>query len=119
MKWTSKSYAKDILNKIKSGIHIEMYTIDDEIREKNLEFMEKYNLNIKDVKECIYNLKEKNFKYMIKTEDLKIPSEYLYVFEIALSLENELGMSDLINIYMKLGYLNIEDEMILVVSFHD
>lgn len=119
MKMASKTYAVEILSKIKDGVTIKMYTIDSNIRKKNLQFMKKYNISFDDIKDYLYSLEKKHFKAKIKTEDYSIKSEYLYEFVINTGLLNEYATYDYVNIYIKIGYIEVNNSEIIVVSFHD
>lgn len=119
MKMASKTYAVEILSKIKDRLPIKMYTIDNDIRKKNLQFMKKYNISFDDVKDYLYSLEPKHFKAKIKTEDSNIKSKYLYEFTISTSILNEYATYDYVNIYIKIGYIEVNNSEVIVVSFHD
>ena len=107
--YTSKNYAKEILDSIGSK-KVFLYE-----RDKNLEFVKKYSLLISDIEEIIYSLDEKYFIERIENKDKKIKSKFLYVFCVLLELNNEFG-DRIKKVYIKICEI---ESGILVVSFHE
>ena len=109
MKYTSKIYAKGILKDIENK-KIIVYK-----RDKNDEFLIKYNLNQKDIEEITYGLTENHFKEKILNLDKKIITKYLYVFKVSINLNDGYGM---ISKYVYIKICEIK-KGILVVSLHE
>ena len=109
MKYTSKSYAKEILKDIKKKKIIRRK------RDKNLDFIKKYNIKQRDIEEIIFGLTENIFKGKLKNEDKSIKAEYLYYFKTIVNLSDEFGE---INKYIYIKICEVE-ENVLVVSIHE
>lgn len=109
MKLTSKIYAEEILNEIQ-GKEVILYE-----RDKNLDFVKKYNISSYDIRDIVYSLTANNFIAKIDNKDSKIPVKYLYYFKSYIQLYDEYGCI-LEYIYIKLCVVN--NKIILVVSLH-
>lgn len=113
MKLTTKKFAREILKELPNTRII----ISE--REKNINFISKYHFSKQDIESYIRNLTEKDFKEKVKNNNSKIDTDYLYIFSINMSLENEFGDLEFVPIYIKIGKLNKNNEIILIVSFHE
>lgn len=114
MRQTSKSLCTDILNEVRTCKEI----IIDTKREKNIEFMSKYNLATQDLHEYVMQLNSDYFYERILNNDRRIPSQFLYIFKVWIPLYDEYGNSG-VSVYIKLCKLETEEEIIFVVSFHE
>jgi len=108
MRLTSKIYAKEILKDI-TNKRIILYE-----RDKNIEFVKKYNITNRDIENIIYSLTEYHFKAKIDNKDKNIKADYLYYFKAILSLTDEYG-NTLEYVYIKICEIK---KGILVVSLH-
>lgn len=108
MKYTSKIYAHEILKVIPNK------KIEIICRDKNNEFIKKYNLKKADVIEIVTSLNVQSFKEKIENLDPRINAKYLYVFNPLIKLTDAYG-STIDHVYVKICELN---NNILVVSIH-
>ena len=109
MRLSSKKYANEILKDIKRK-KVVLYE-----RDKNIQFVKKYNLNQNDIEEIIYNLTTNHFKAKMNNNDKKIKSEYLYYFKVSMNLNDEYGET-YVYTYIKICEII---KGILVVSIHE
>ena len=108
MKFSSKFLAREILKSI-PGKRIEIIC-----REKNNNFLKKYNLKRKDVYNIVNNLNVNCFVERRENYDTRIKAKYLYIFNPLISLTDIYG-TVLDHVYVKICELN---NNILVVSIH-
>lgn len=114
----SKSDIIEYLKKVK--IHIVKGTYNIAInsnRKDNKNFVEKYNLNTKDIEKIFFSLDYKDFCYAVDNEKEEYSHETLYIFSIEREL-NYFGDYEDVNIYIKINLLDNNNYMI-IVSFHE
>lgn len=109
MKFTSEIYAKEILNVIPNK------KVEIICRDKNNDFIKKYNLKKANVIDIVNSLDITSFKERRENLDPRINTKYLYVFNPLMRLTDVYG-STLNHIYVKICELN---DIILIVSIHE
>ena len=103
------------LGEVKKLIKRNSFKISDKNREKNVKFIEDYNLNMKKQKDMLLNLTEKDFCYV--ADDYKT-QEKLYIFSKDYKLSNW-GILENVSVYIKIVLKELSNiKFCLVVSFH-
>ena len=111
----TKEEVAEYLKKFKKLVQRERYKISDTNREKNNEFIKKYSLSSKKIKNMLLELQEENFVYAVDND--KGFDEILYVFVKEYEL-NYWGETEVVPVYVKINML--EEKMFsVVVSFHE
>lgn len=85
-------------------------------RDKNIDFLENYNLNTEKVKKILFNLKINDFCKVLDNNHLDRSDEKLYVFSKNMNLPNTFGRVNNVRLYIK---INLKRNIIILVSFHD
>ena len=110
MKFTAKIYAKEILE----GIEGKKIIIKN--KEKNLNFLKKYNVTNNKRLQIIKSLNDNSFKEKIENKDKNIKTDYLYVFGPIHHLYDFYGIENIVKLYIKIGKVN---DYIYAESFHE
>lgn len=111
----TKEEVSEYLKKFKKLVQRERYKISDTNREKNNEFIKKYSLSTKKIKNMLLELQESDFAYTVDND--KGFDEVLYVFVKEYEL-NYWGETEVVPVYVKINML--EEKMFsVVVSFHE
>ena len=92
------------------------FIIDTE-RDKNKEFMIKYNVDVKTVQYIISKLTERNYVRTIPNEDRRIKTDYLHIFYKDMQFTDFSGSIEIVKIFIKIGF--VKNNIIAVVSFHE
>ena len=109
MYYTSKEYAKEILNVIDNK------RIEISNKEKNVRFLKEYSIIDNERKNIIKSLTKNNFVEKRENKDFRIKSEWLYIFNPMYQLTNKYGEKELVKLYIKICII---DDKIYAESFH-
>ena len=102
------------LDNVKESIQRnKFYVCQTEKNEKNIEFIEKYNLSSKKQKEMLLELQVTDFCYSV--DNYNNPKERLYVFCKEYELNNW-GMRKNVEVYIKMAFKR--NSLVVIISFH-
>lgn len=89
-------------------------------RKKNIDFLARYNLTVKDAFTYIKGLDVNDFCYGLKndTNNPRFQHEILYVFSKTFKLE-EAGIEKAIETYIKFNLIEMESNRLITISFHE
>ncbi len=115
---------EEYLEELKILVRQDWYGIDLD-RNKNKDFIEKYGLTDKNIKDILSTLEPQDFINKVETQNNKYNSDYLYIFKKKVSLDNleyedELDSIEEVKIYVKTAIPNGDGfKVMVVVSFHE
>lgn len=110
MKYTSREYSNEIL----SVIDNKRIVISN--KEKNIKFLNEYSIRDSERKNIIRSLTSRNFVEKRKNGDLRIKSDWLYIFDPICQLTNSSGIDEFVKLYIKICII---DDVVYVESFHE
>ena len=110
MRYTSKEFAKEILNVIDN----KRIVISN--KEKNIRFLKEYSIRAGEREDIIKSLTSRNFVEKRKNGDSRIKSDWLYIFDPICFLTSSSGIEEYVKLYIKIC---IVDDVIYAESFHE
>lgn len=110
-----------VLSVIKDCVKKNRFNVElNENREKNVKFIEKYNLSSKRQKEILLGIKVEDFCHSLKNTKKGYEHEILYVFIPEIKLFGADGNEVVEKVYIKFNILEYGDsKRTIVISFHD
>lgn len=112
----TKEEINEYLNNVKDLVKKNKFKISDVNREKNVEFIENYNLSKRKQKEMILSIETLDFCYAVDDYN---SNEKLYIFSKEYEL-NDWGEYKKINVYIKINVKKLNsDEYAIIISFHE
>ena len=110
----------DILVKIKACIDSGAFIISqNENRQENVDFINKYNIRTDKQKHIIMNIKVEDFCHSLQNTKPGFEHEVLYVFVPQVRLFNTDGIEELVDIYTKFNVIDLPaGRRVVVISFH-
>ena len=114
-----KNHVKRYLASVKELIKQDKYQISlGKNRTDNTELFYTYNLKETEVKEILLSLSVEDFSEVVQNRNPAYPHEKLYIFGKNVELSRRIGNSKTrIKLYIKIN--KIEDQYVIVVSFHE
>lgn len=89
-------------------------------REKNRQFIADYNLNEKNIRNILLDIKPDDFCYTLNNTKFGYEHEVLYVFAPKKDLIDAGGEKNSVTIYTKFNLITIDDgSTLVVISFHE
>lgn len=112
----TKEEIEEYIKQVKQLVQKNKFKISDVNREKNINFINKYNLSLKKRKEMILELDVLDFCYAV--DDYK-SKDMLYIFSKEYELDNW-GTYEKVNVYIKIDIKKISSmEYAIIISFHE
>lgn len=112
----TKEEIEEYIKQVKQLVQKNKFKISDVNREKNINFINKYNLSLKKRKEMILKLDVLDFCYAV--DDYK-SKDMLYIFSKEYELDNW-GTYEKVNVYIKIDIKKISSmEYAIIISFHE
>lgn len=112
----TKEEIEEYIKQMKQLVQKNKFKISDVNREKNINFINKYNLSLKKRKEMILELDVLDFCYAV--DDYK-SKDMLYIFSKEYELDNW-GTYEKVNVYIKIDIKKISSmEYAIIISFHE
>ena len=110
----TKKEIAEYVEKIKKIIKLGRFVVcTTEKNEKNIAFLQEYNLSSYKIKEMLLELKAKDFCYSV--DNYNCPEERLYIFCREYELNN-CGIIEKVNVYIKIAIK--QNDFIVIVSFN-
>ena len=119
-----QNYTKEDIEKvllvIKQCVKAGRFIISqNENRQENIDFIQKYNIKLKKQIEIIMSIKVEDFCYSVKNKKKGYEFEILYVFVPQVELFNSSGDLEKIDIYIKFNIVQVSQrKQTIVISFH-
>ncbi|MHB8124996.1 MAG: hypothetical protein ACYDEJ_05010 [Desulfitobacteriaceae bacterium] len=90
-----------------------------ENRQDNIDFINEYNLSSKKQKEILLKIEPKDFCHSLQNTNLGFEHEVLYVFCPQVLLFNIDDQEELVDIYTKFNFIDLNGgKRVVVISFH-
>ena len=111
----TKEEINEYLENVKELVKKNKFKISDVNREKNVEFIENYNLYSRKQKEMLLSIETSDFCYAVDDYNT---NEKLYIFSKEYELNNW-GRYENVNVYIKINIRKlVSDEYAIIISFH-